>query len=117
MKYLSLTKDYWFMPAAAGQLHRLPSHTHFAVCYSTSPISMGRLPSSVYHYNQYTYHCRIFYQKIRYIEQILLLVLLFGVSKDQSHRKSTMELHVHRTLPGFMTQMLYSCSNMRRIYQ
>ena len=47
-------------------------HTHFAICYSTSPIPMGRLPSSVYHYHQHTYHCRISYQLMSWcvIEQI-----------------------------------------------
>lgn len=30
------------MPVAVGQLHRLPSHAHYATCYSTSPISMGK---------------------------------------------------------------------------
>lgn len=49
-EYPPLPKDYTFyatshkirMPAAVGQLHRLPSHTHYAACYSTSPISMGK---------------------------------------------------------------------------
>lgn len=56
--------NYCLLPAAVGQLHRLPSHAHFATCYSTSPIPMGRLPSSVYHYHQHIYHGHIFYQKM-----------------------------------------------------
>ena len=95
------------MPAAVGQLHRLPSHTHYAVCYSTSPIPMGRLPSSVYHYNQHTYHCRIFYQKIRCIEQISLLVLFIWRFK----RSDSSQIHYEAPCTPDITG-LYDANNV-----
>lgn len=107
------------MPAAVGQLHRLPSHAHLAACYSTSPIPMGRLLSSVYHCHQHIYHGCTFYQKMLHRTDLTAhFVNKSDVPRNYNdHRESTMKLHIYWTLPDFMTLGLYSYADMRRIYQ
>ena len=77
------------MPAAVGQLHRLPSHMHSTICYSTSPILMGKPFRGVSLSRQGTSSLK-------------------GCTTSPTHR--TDYLHCEAlcppTLPGFMTLML-----------